>query len=154
MERAAVRRAVAAMAVAVVLSWACSRTIEEPEPLEIVEHRLEPCRKWCAPFVSLECGQYPEDRPDWTVDECVEDCAALNGVYGWSWAHQEDGTDACAQEWYAVADCVDALTCEEQHRMFTVLPTRNPDFSCREEMDARSLCFYTTPSLEREGDDE
>jgi hypothetical protein len=67
---------VAAVLLLLLLPWACGRTIEEQEPRELVEHRIEPCGKWCTPMLSPECGVNPEDRYDRTVDGCIEDCAA------------------------------------------------------------------------------
>jgi hypothetical protein len=68
------RDSMAPMVAAVMVLWGCGPTIEQPR--ELVEHRIEPCRKWCAPTLSPESGSRPEDRLERTVDECVEDCAA------------------------------------------------------------------------------
>jgi hypothetical protein len=132
---------------AVLLPWGCGRTIEEQEPRELVEHRIEPCRKWCTPMLSPECGANPEDVLGRTVDGCIEDCAAAEPG-GWSWGRQEDGTDACAEEWFVGADCIDTLTCEEQHRFFTKIPALSTDWPCKEETDATMHCFYS--ALEKE----
>jgi hypothetical protein len=140
----------AVAAVVAALSWGCSRTIEEDKPRELVEHRLEPCRQWCTPMLSSECGARPEDRAFRTVDECVESCADVKG--GWEWARQEDGTDACAEEWFMAADCMDALSCEEQRDYFWTLPATDHDYPCKAELDAKRHCFYSTPNIEREED--
>jgi len=93
-------------AAAVLLPSACSRTIEEEEPRELVEHRIashriashriEPCRKWCEPMLSPECGVWPEEVYGRTIDGCVEDCAAAEPG-GWDWGRQADGTDPSPQ---------------------------------------------------------
>jgi hypothetical protein len=136
MERAQrVRRIAAATAAAVLLPSGCNRTIAEDEPRELVEHRIEPCRKWCEPMLSDECGRAADDRPFVTVDDCVEACAAAEPG-GWWWGRQEDGTDACAEEWFVVADCMDALTCEEQRSFFRRnMGSYPPGFACTDELD-------------------
>ena len=155
MERAQRVRWVAAAAVvaAVMLPWGCSRAIEEEEPPVLIEHRIEPCRKWCEPMLSAECGRAADDRPFPTVDACVETCAAAEPG-GWEWARQADGTDACAEEWFVVADCMDALTCEEQRFFFREKTPGLEDYPCKEELDARRHCFNSTPSLEKVEDDQ
>lgn len=137
------------MVVVAAMSIACGRTIEEEAPRELVEHRMEPCRTWCSAQLSPECGANLEDQAFGTVDECVEDCAAVEPG-GWEWARQEDGNDACAQEWFAVADCMDALTCEEQRSYFTRVPASDLDYPCKDELTAKRGCFNSTPSLEKE----
>lgn len=145
MERKRLRHIAAATATLVVLlPSGCSRAIEEEAPPMLVDHRIEPCRKWCEPMLS-ECGRAADDRPFPTVDECVEACAAAEPG-GWWWGRQEDGTDACAEEWFAVADCMDSLTCEEHRRFFA--PVIEPYPFCKEELDARRHCFDSTPSLD------
>jgi hypothetical protein len=134
--------------VAMLLPWGCGRTIEEQEPRELVEHRLEPCRKWCTPMLSPDCGIDPENVWGRTVEGCVEDCADIRG--GWEWALQEDGTDGCAEEWFAMADCMDALTCEGQRSYFRRRSEgNNIDYPCKEEIAVKRDCFYSTPTLER-----
>lgn len=142
------RRFTVAVAVAISFSTACSRTIDEEDPPSLVESRLEPCRARCEIQLHPECGARPEDHPFRTVDECVESCADVRG--GWWWALQGDGTDACAEEWIAAADCLVALSCEEQHEFFTNIPALDPDYPCKEESDAKMRCFDSTPSLEKE----
>lgn len=126
---------------------ACSRTIDEDPPPILVESRLEPCRARCEIQLHPECGARPEDHPFRSVDECVESCADVRG--GWWWARQEDGTDACAEEWIAATDCLVSLTCEEQHEFFTNIPAIDPDYPCKDESDAKMRCFDSTPSLEK-----
>ena len=147
--RFAIAATVAAMAIP--LPTACSRTIDEDAPPELIEHRIEPCRKLCEPFMSEGCGAKPEDRGVRTLDECMVECAAP-GSGNFEWARQADGTDACAEEGFAVADCVDALSCEEQRELFRGIHLLEPDYSCKEEFHARTVCFHSTPSLDRTGD--
>jgi hypothetical protein len=137
----------AVAAVVILFPTACSRTIDEEDPPTLVESRLEPCRARCEVQLHPECGARPEDHPFRTVDECVESCADIRG--GWSWALQEDGTDACAEEWVAAADCIVALTCEEQHEYFTRIPVTDLVYPCQEETEAKMRCFRSTPSLEK-----
>jgi len=138
-------------AIATLLGGGCGRTIEEEEPPELVEHRIEPCRMWCSAQLHPECGARPGDRAYSTVDECVESCAIAD-PNGWGWARQEDGTDACAQEWFTKAECMGALSCEEQRSFFQRV-SNDWDFPCRDEIEAKQRCFYSTPSTDREEDE-
>jgi hypothetical protein len=124
----------------------CSRTIEEEEPRELVDHRIEPCRKWCEPMLSPECGLRPEEVYGRTVEGCVEDCAAAEPG-GWDWGRQADGTDSCAAEWFVMADCMDALTCDEQ-RSFFQRDFGVTDYPCKEEIHAQKHCYESTRSLD------
>ena len=126
-------------AVVVLVSWSCGRTIEEEAPRELVEHRIEPCRKWCSAQHSPECGAEPGTMAFDTAEECLQDCAAVEPEYGWEWARQADGTDACAEEWTAAAECMDALTCEEQ-RAFFRRPGTSDEYACKAELDATRRC--------------
>ena len=144
-----VRAAAAMVTAAMLLPSACSRTIEEEEPRELVEHRIEPCRKWCEPMLSPECGIRPEEVFGRTVEGCVEDCAAAEPG-GWEWGRQADGTDSCAEEWFVKADCMDALTCEEQLDFFRK-DYFATDYPCKEEIEVKQRCFRSTPSLENPG---
>jgi len=137
--------------IAVVLSGGCGRTIEEEEPPEFVEHRVEPCRTWCSSQLDPECGARPEDRAFRTIDECVESCASVEPG-GWEWARQEDGTDACAKEWSAKAECMGAQSCEARRSFFQRVSS-DWDYPCKEEIEAKQRCFYSTPSTEREEDE-
>jgi hypothetical protein len=130
-------------AAALASSATCNRTIEEDEPRELVEHRIEPCRKFCTAMHSPECGRIDDPQPFRSADECTEDCAAVEPEYPWDWGRQADGTDACAEEWFVVADCFDALTCEGQRAYFR-RPPGTLDFPCKEELEARARCFRTT----------
>jgi hypothetical protein len=145
--RLAERLAAATATLAVLLIASCSRTIEEDEPVELIEHRVEPCRSWCEPMLSPDCGREPGNIPYPSVDECIEACAANPG--GWEWARLDDGTDACAEEWFAIADCFDGLTCEE-HLSFFRRDTGAypPGYPCTDEIEARRHCFISTPSLD------
>jgi hypothetical protein len=98
----------------------CSRTIEEEEPREEVYGR--------------------------TVEGCVEDCAAAEPG-GWDWGRQADGTDSCAAEWFVMADCMDALTCDEQ-RSFFQRDFGVTDYPCKEEIHAQKHCYESTRSLD------
>ena len=134
------------MVATVLVAWSCGRTIEEDELRELVEHRIEPCTQWCTAMQSPDCGRVDEGQPFHTADECVDDCASLEGEYEWSWAPQPDGTDACTEEWYAVAACMDELTCEEQRAYFRRPPDAN-ELPCMAELESRRHCFNAT--LER-----
>jgi hypothetical protein len=140
--RAPVRVIVRALAhtAAFLAAWSCGRTIKEEELRELVEYRIEPCRKWCDAMQSPDCGRIDEPQPFETAEECLEDCAAVDSVYGWDWAPQPDGTDACAVEWYSVANCMDGLTCEEQRAYFR-RPVDDTEYPCMTEIEARQLCF-------------
>lgn len=142
------RLATALAATVALLPSGCSRTIEEDEPVELIEHRIEPCRSWCEPMLG-DCGRAANDKPFASVDDCIDDCADDKPGANWRWGLQEDGTDACAEEWFAIADCMDGLTCEEHLSFFrkTTLEIP-PEWPCIEELEAQDHCFYSTPSLD------
>ena len=143
------RRSATTLAAAVLLALACSRTIEEDEPPELVESRIEPCHGMCTMWLDPECGDRPEDHASYrTVDECAESCAAAEDN-AWHWAHQEDGTDACAEEWIAIHDCLIASSCEDRREFFLEIPALDLDYPCKAEEHARDHCFYSTPSLDK-----
>lgn len=150
MERTKDRQcAVVTALLAIVLpSWSCSRTIEDDEPRELVDSRIEPCRARCTVQLDPECGARAEDHPFRTIEECTEDCAAIDPG-GWLWARQADGTDACAEEWITAEQCVVALSCEDQRAYFRRIPATQPDYPCRAESNALGDCFDSTPSLEK-----
>jgi hypothetical protein len=149
--RIAIPAAALLAAVAIVSSASCSRAIEEDEPRELVEHRIEPCRRFCSAMHSPECGRIDEPQPFRSAEECAEDCAAVDDNE-WEWGRRTDGTDACTEEWFELADCMDALTCEEQRAHFR-RPPGTLDFPCKEEFDAKGRCFRTTPDLELQDGD-
>jgi len=132
-------------------SWSCGPTIEEPPTIELVEHRIEPCEQWCSAQLDPECGAIIEEQAFRSADECVQDCAAVEPVYAWNWGRRADGTDACAEEWIASAECMDALSCEEQRAFFRREGTSN-DYPCKHELDEKRHCFNSEPSLERTDD--
>jgi hypothetical protein len=138
--RASETAGVLAVVVAVLGSWSCGRTIEEEEPREVVEHRIEPCRKFCAAMLSPECGRVDEPLPFASVEECTEDCAALDSDYNWDWVPQADGTDACAEEVIVAHECIGALTCEEQRAYFR-RPGTADEYPCRAEVHAKQDCY-------------
>lgn len=130
-----------ALVAAVALAWSCSRTIEDDEPPELAEHRIEPCRQWCDAMQSPDCGRIDDPQPFASAQDCLDDCAAVESEYEWSWGTLPDGTDACAEEWYAVAACMGGLTCEEQRSYFRRPPDAT-EFPCKTELMARSDCYY------------
>lgn len=131
------------MVATALVAWSCGRTIEEDEPRERVEHRIEPCTQWCDAMQSPDCGRVDEGQPFETAEECIDDCASLDSDNPWDWAPQPDGTDACAEEWEAVGACMDGLTCEEQRAYFR-RPPGNLEYPCKAELDARTDCYYAT----------
>lgn len=142
--------AVAIGASLALLSAGCGRVIEEEEPPELIEHRVEPCRTWCSAQLDPECGAIIEDQEFRAVEDCVEDCASS---LRWGWAQQEDGTDACAEEWFAMADCMGALSCEEQQSYFRRVSS-DWDYPCKEEIMSKIDCWNSTPSIEKVQDGE
>lgn len=97
-------------------------------------------------MLSPDCGRTADNRPFPTVDDCVEECAGAEPDGNWGWGFQEDGTDACAEEWFLVADCMDGLTCEEQRAFFRRV--NGPYPSCEAELEAKDDCFASIPSLD------
>jgi len=130
-------------AIVLVAASSCGPTIEEQPIIELVEHRIEPCEQWCSAQLDPECGAIIEEQAFRSAEECAQDCAAVEPVYAWDWARLPDGTDACAEEWFASADCMDALSCEEQRAFFRRVGTSN-EYPCKDELDAKSDCFYAS----------
>jgi hypothetical protein len=128
-----------AVVVAVLGSWSCGRTIEEDEPRAVVDHRLESCGAFCSAMLSPDCGIVFEPRPFESVEECTEDCAALDSSNNWDWAPQADGTDACAEEVVVAHECIAGLTCEGQRAYFRRLGTAD-EFPCKAEVDEKMDC--------------
>lgn len=106
--------------VLVVLLAACGpERRREEEPPEILEHRLPSCSKWCA--AKFECGNGADGEIAFDDESsCVEYCASPTSNMV-SFSYQGDGVDACVPEFEAMADCVEALTCEDQGRHFGVI---------------------------------
>lgn len=132
--------------VLVVLLAACGpERRPEEEPPEILEHRLPACSKWCA--AKFECGNHGvgehglEDEPS-----CIEACAiTTSNIVGFG--YQGDGVDACVPEFNAYADCVEALSCEDQARHFGVIePAVQPlDRPCGDELGTTLYCSVDHP---------
>lgn len=126
----------------VLASCSCSRAIEDEEEPELLEHRVEDCRRFCE-VRSSECGPSPEHFNVLTVDECVIKCASPEGSFSWQWGHRvETGEDECIAEWRTHAQCLISASCEEQQEYWLPTPGDPPleERVCWEERDARDLC--------------
>lgn len=99
---------------------ACGPKAEpEQEKVEILEHRVPSCTQWCG--AKFECGNGANGEIAFDdEDGCVEYCASPTSNMV-SFSYQGDGVDACIPEFEAMADCVDALSCEDQGRHFGVI---------------------------------
>lgn len=124
---------------------ACHRTVDDEPEVELIEHRIEPCRSLCDLAYDPQCGQDPP--PDRTVDGCFEQCASDN-PQGFSWAHQDDGTDACVAEWLARLRCLEALDCQDRYDAFNGGP-QPASLPCQEEALAVTLCVNANPRADR-----
>lgn len=111
---------------------------DEPEPLA---HRADGCTKWCT--AKFECGDGPGNGVSFsTRSECIDWCATPpSDMVGF--AYQSDGTDACISEYNAMADCVDALTCEAKAAHFSDIP--QAERPCWPEVHTMLACAIDNP---------
>jgi hypothetical protein len=100
------------IALVVVAAAACSRHIEEEPP--IPEHRIQPCRTWCAMLFDPECPQDVEVKDE---AECFEHCTTNEPVWG---PTNENGDDPCAATYIPLVNCIAALSCEERDQHFAL----------------------------------
>ena len=130
------RRNVALSLVAVA---ACGPSVEEnEEEVVVVPHREAPCRVVCESMLDRECGntEHPNFPMFDSVDACVDQCGGEG--YGWHWAPQEDGKDACIEPWGAYSACLGSLSCEQQHESWVASPTS--EYPCKTELHAYVSC--------------
>jgi hypothetical protein len=103
---------------AVLVLDACGRQVGDEEEVELIEHRIEPCKKWCDLETDPNCGMGPTPGYE-DYDGCVEECATVDGTRSAGWGYQADTQqDACTPEWQAHYQCVDALTCTDRRFYF------------------------------------
>lgn len=132
----------AAVVLVVSIGAGCHRTVEDEPPL--VESRIGPCTIVCESVMS-ECGPNWEDpgwggkKPPKSLEACVQGCAGDDPGDPSFWAPQPDGTDACAPEWNAKADCLAELSCEEQIRFWN--DPRTGDYPCKATNEAVFPCW-------------
>jgi hypothetical protein len=109
-----------------------------------VEHRISPCTQICKSMQSPECGNvtHPKFPQFSSVDACVESCANPE-LENWWGGPQEDGEDACLDDWNAYASCVAALACEQQYEHWNA--SRVSDYPCKAEQDSQVLCGQSHP---------
>lgn len=135
-----IQSTIALLVVELLASCSCSRTIDEQGEPELLQHRVDDCQRFCE-VRSGECG--PDSDEPWTVEECVEECATIDGALSWHWGPQADTReDACIAEWKAHSDCLLAATCDEQQIYSRPTPGDPPleERVCWEERHARDLC--------------
>jgi len=133
---------IALLLIELLASCSCSRTIDERDEPDLLEHRVEGCERFCT-VRSSECGPSSEDGTRLTVDECVVECASPEGAFSWHWGYREDSReDECIAEWRTHVDCLLASTCEEQHEYWLPAPGDPPleERVCWEELRARNIC--------------
>lgn len=82
---------------------------EEEEAVELFERRRETCELRCELLFEPECGA--AEVPFTDENECTEQCMSEDAT---NWGLQEDGTDACAEEYSTLHTCMAGATCEEQ----------------------------------------
>lgn len=129
----------------------CRPNVEQPEePVQVVEHRVGPCRVVCESWMDPECGNVTHPRfPLYeSIDSCVELCAEVDSV--WHWGPQEDGSDACVGPWDDYVACLEPLSCEESLAHWGTPPTQ--EYPCKQQLQDRVSCGSDHPvSAEGEG---
>jgi hypothetical protein len=131
--------------VALALAAACGPDLEpEKEKPKRVESRVGPCTTECNSMLDPECGFVTHPRfPQYaSVDACVDQCAAEDSAA--HWGAQEDGTDACSSEWDAYAECLSALSCDDNYSRWNDPLTG--DYPCKQENEILVNCGYANAS--------
>jgi hypothetical protein len=127
----------AGMGTALSIAMACG-----PEPgkeREQIDHRIAPCQTVCESMQSPECGNvtHPQFPRFESVAACVQSCADPE-LENWWGGPQEDGTDACVDQWSTYSECVAQLSCEEQYEFWNA--PRVSDYPCKPQDDAHVEC--------------
>lgn len=103
---------------------ACGPQVEDEEEVRTFERRRPACEVFCGLVLDAECGSDVEIYED--EQECMDLCLSEDAEY---WFLQEDGTDACGEEFTEYYACADASSCEEQW-IITNVPARVSETSC------------------------
>ena len=110
----------------------CGPSVED-EP-ELYERRRPGCEQWCEVVLDPDCGI--PDTPLEDAQECEELCMSEENTL---WGLQEDGTDACFDEYVEFYDCVGGSTCEEQ-RIAVTNPAGIHETQCGLQLEAVLDC--------------
>lgn len=100
----------------------CSRQIADGESgsddVDLFEHRVEPCQRWCEIEISPECGigQTPAYED---LEGCIRECATADGLRSSGWGYQPTTMqDVCVGQWADHYECVASLDCDAQRFYF------------------------------------
>ena len=132
------------------LGGGCGPAVDEPDPPIVrAEHRVEPCRTVCSSILDSECGSttHPRQPIFESVDACIDQCADVDG--GWYWGPQPDGTDICESDWLEFAECLQALSCEDQRLHWDAPPSS--DYPCKVEEREHVECGVDHPTPQEGG---
>ncbi|MEM9457799.1 MAG: hypothetical protein AAGF11_26710 [Myxococcota bacterium] len=144
-------RIVFAVSFGVAIVSSCSRNIPEDPPQEddLLERRVDSCRALCNVQVG-DCGPFPNEFIE-SLDQCVHECASANGDLSGGWGYQiKTEIDACASEWKEHADCIIALSCDEQRIYWRPVEEDPPqsERSCYAEWSRMMQCVVEHPCCE------
>jgi hypothetical protein len=126
------------------------RTTEDPPPDdELLEHRIAPCEAMCEVQLG-ECGPLPNAEIT-TQAQCVRECASADGNLSSGWGYQQSTkADGCIAQWQAHAECLLALTCDQQQIYWRPVEEQPPfdERACSVEWRAMTQCVHEHPCCE------
>jgi len=113
---------------------ACGPQVTEEEEVRIFERRRPACETFCGLVLDAECGSDVEIYE--SVEECIDLCVSEEAPY---WFLQDDGTDACGEEFTGLYACAESSSCEARW-IITNLPTRIAETPCVATSEAFLEC--------------
>jgi hypothetical protein len=113
---------------------ACGPQAPEEEEVRTFERRRPACEVFCGLVLDPECGSDVEIYED--EQECMDLCLSEDAEY---WFLQDDGTDACGEEFTEYYACAAASPCESRW-IITNVPAYIADTPCVETSEAYGDC--------------
>ncbi len=113
---------------------ACGPQVEEEEEVRTFERRRPACEVFCDLVLDPECGsdvEFYETRQD-----CMDLCLSEDAEY---WFLQDDGTDACGEEFTKHYECAAASSCDARW-IITNNPARISETPCVATSEAYGDC--------------
>lgn len=128
----------------------CEDRPTEDAPVDgLLDRRIGPCEALCEIVVG-DCGPFPNETIR-TKEDCVRECATADGDFSSGWGYQQSTeADACSSEWQAHADCLLALSCEQQKVYWRPVEEDPPksERACYSESEAVASCVQAHPCCE------
>lgn len=117
----------------------CGPQVEEEEDVRVFERRRPGCELFCGLLQDPECGSDVEIFED--VGECMALCISEDATY---WRLQEDDTDACAEDFTGLYECIADASCEARW-IVTNIPSRIAETPCKASSDEFHACQSEFP---------